>query len=225
MKQTITSILILALTFTACSTTEQGAVNGASFGAMFGSAIGGIIGGPRGHDIGTMVGMVAGGAAGATIGHQNEKQTYEKYQKRKAERTVTVNERKSPSTQSDVPVVEGNESPLTLRNLRFIGEDGNQAINRGETCQIVFELANLSEETVYDVVPYVSEMNGNDHLRISPTTRIESINHGDAIRYTATVKADNHLKEGTACFRIAVSTEAQEFVTLKEFSIATEKKP
>jgi len=115
-------------------------------------------------------------------------------------------------------------SVLTLRNLRFVGEDGNQAINRGETCKIIFELANSSGRTVTDVVPYVFESNGNDQLEISPTARIESIRNGDAVRYTAHVKASQKLKDGTAYFCIQVATDGGEFVTLRTFSVATAKK-
>lgn len=113
------------------------------------------------------------------------------------------------------------ECDLVLRNLRFVGEDGNQAINRGETCKIIFELANTSGHMVTDIVPYVFETNGNEHLELSPTTRIESIRNGDAARYTAHVKADKKLKSGTAYFCIQVSTEGGEFVTLRTFSVAT----
>ena len=113
------------------------------------------------------------------------------------------------------------QCPLTLRNLRFVGIDGKQSISRDETCQIVFELANSSGREVLDIVPYVFEANGNEHLQVSPTTRIESIRNGDAIRYTADVKADKKLKEGTANFYIQVSTDGGDFVTLETFSIPT----
>lgn len=225
MKKLTTACMALLIVLSSC-TTGQGAVSGASLGGMFGSALGGILGGPYGRDLGTMVGMVAGGATGATIGYQSEKRRYEQemgqYNQRASERQARAEARSREETRVTIPVeTEAPQSMLTMRNLRFIGEDGNQAINRNETCKIIFELANLSGQTVYNVVPEVTEINGNSHITISPTTRIESINNGDAIRYTAIVTADRKLKEGTAAFRIAVSTDGQEFITLKEFSIAT----
>ena len=86
-----------------------------------------------------------------------------------------------------------------------------------------FAVAAKADDTINNVVPYIHELNGNAHLIISPSTRIESIANGDAIRYTATIRADNKLKEGTAVFRIAVSTEEEEFVTLRDFSIGLGK--
>ena len=242
MKRILAAALAATLVMASCSTTESGAVNGASMGSVFGSALGGLLGGYRGHNIGTMVGMVAGGATGAVIGsrreanrredalerreqrrQQNEQTDYEYEQaspaKRTPERTADYGRDYNSATQS----TDASESPLALRNLRFVGQDGNETINRGEICTLVFELANASGRTIYDVVPYIHELAGNEHIEISPSTSIEAIANGDAIRYTATLKADSRLKAGTATFRIAVSTDGSEFIRLRDFSVATAK--
>lgn len=242
MKKFLIAAMSAALVFSSCNTTESGAINGASMGSVFGSALGGLLGGYRGHGIGTMVGMVAGGATGAVIGSQREaarrEQGLERREQRRMEREQQTMERNRPSTRRQKPARtsdygqgysmgmetdEAVKSPLTLQNLRFVGQDGNDAINRGEICTLVFELANASGQAVYDVVPYISELSGNEHITISPSTSIETIAHGDAIRYTATLKADTRLKAGTATFRIAVSTDGSEFVRLRDFSVTTSK--
>ena len=242
MKKFLIAAMSAALVFSSCNTTESGAINGASMGSVFGSALGGLLGGYRGHGIGTMVGMVAGGATGAVIGSQREaarrEEGLERREQRRMEREQQTMERNRPSTRRQKPARtsdygqgysmgmetdEAVKSPLTLQNLRFVGQDGNDAINRGEICTLVFELANASGQAVYDVVPYISELAGNEHITISPSTSIETIAHGDAIRYTATLKADTRLKAGTATFRIAVSTDGSEFVRLRDFSVATAK--
>lgn len=249
MKKSLIAAMSAALVFSSCNTTESGAINGASMGSVFGSALGGLLGGYRGHGIGTMVGMVAGGATGAVIGSQREaarreqglerrEQELERREQRRMEREQQTMERNRPSTRRQKPARtsdygqgysmgmetdEAVKSPLTLQNLRFVGQDGNDAINRGEICTLVFELANASGQAVYDVVPYISELSGNEHITISPSTSIETIAHGDAIRYTATLKADTRLKAGTATFRIAVSTDGSEFVRLRDFSVTTSK--
>ena len=242
MKKFLIAAMSAALVFSSCNTTESGAINGASMGSVFGSALGGLLGGYRGHGIGTMVGMVAGGATGAVIGSQREaarrEEGLERREQRRMEREQQTMERNRPSTRRQKPARtsdygqgysmgmetdEAVKSPLTLQNLRFVGQDGNDAINRGEICTLVFELANASGQAVYDVVPYISELSGNEHITISPSTSIETIAHGDAIRYTATLKADTRLKAGTATFRIAVSTDGSEFVRLRDFSVATAK--
>lgn len=242
MKKFLIAAMSAALVFSSCNTTESGAINGASMGSVFGSALGGLLGGYRGHGIGTMVGMVAGGATGAVIGSQREaarrEEGLERREQRRMEREQQTMERNRPSTRRQKPARtsdygqgysmgmetdEAVKSPLTLQNLRFVGQDGNEAINRGEICTLVFELANASGQAVYDVVPYISELSGNEHITISPSTSIETIAHGDAIRYTATLKADTRLKAGTATFRIAVSTDGSEFVRLRDFSVTTSK--
>ena len=249
MKKLFIAAMAAALVLTSCSTTESGAVNGASMGSVFGSALGGLLGGYRGHGIGTMVGMVAGGATGAIIGSRREaarreeglerrEENRERIEQRRMQREQQTTEGRQSSTRLQKPArtsdygqgyslgLETNDaaqSPLTLQNLRFVGQDGNDAINRGEICTLVFELANASGQTVYDIVPYISELAGNEHISISPSTSIETLAHGDAIRYTATLKADSRLKVGTATFRIAVSTDGSEFVRLRDFSVATAK--
>jgi len=243
MKKSIITFLSIALLLTACSSPESGAINGASFGSIFGGALGGLIGGPRGHNIGTMVGLITGGAGGAAVGAQNRaarreralqnaeaRQRYEEseYSQRPNRNRRNRRQQETESyenTEVNVgsdPIVE-SASPLQLRNLRFIGENGNQTIDPGETCQVVFELANASGQTVTNIVPYVHELNGNEHIAISPSTRIEAVPNGDAIRYTATIHADKKLKEGKAVFRIAVSTNESEFITLRDFSIGIGK--
>ncbi len=234
MRKSIIVVVAAVCLLTACSSTESGAVNGASLGSVFGGSVGGLLGGYRGHNIGTMVGLVAGGASGAAIGSQTEAKrreaTYEdrrQSSEQRAKRRVSdVRKQTDAGSSNRYSYDAGNEtqkSPLTLRNLRFVGQDGNDAINRGEICNIVFELANASGHAVSNVVPYVSELQGNEHITISPSTSVESIANGDALRYTATLRADSRLKAGTATFRIAVSTDGSEFIRLRDFSVPTAK--
>ncbi len=232
MRKILIAVVAAACLLTACSSTESGAVNGASLGSIFGGSLGGLLGGYRGHNIGTMVGMVAGGAGGAVIGSQREAKRREASYEDRLQRTEQRARRRSGiRKQTDAGSNgysydagdEDLQSPLTLRNLRFVGQDGNDAINRGEICTLVFELANASGHAVTNVVPYISEIQGNEHINISPSTSIESIPDGDALRYTATLRADSRLKAGTATFRIAVSTDGSEFVRLRDFSVPTAK--
>lgn len=248
MKKILIIVTTAACLFTACSSTESGAINGASLGSILGGSLGGLLGGYRGHNIGTMVGLVAGGAGGAAIGSQREaarrdaalgerrQRSEERASQRdvrsdrhhqRAERRMVVGQSRSGGTDG-YSVMNGSDevaerSPLTLHNLRFVGQDGNDAINRGEVCSLVFELANASGQTVCDIVPYIQELSGNEHIEISPSTTIEALPNGDAIRYTATLRADSRLKAGTATFRIAVSTDGSEFLVLRDFSVATAK--
>lgn len=226
LKNTLALLLAALLILSSCATTGQGAANGAFFGGVLGSAVGGLTGGHRGHFAGTIVGTLIGGAAGAAIGAHNERERIEQIEHRG---NSVYNQNSRRSTGRDNREYSTNRyenvasSPLTIRALRFVGQDGNNAINRGETCQIIFELCNTTGRTINDIIPDIYEVNGNSHLTISPATRIEGLRSGDAIRYTASVRADNRIKEGTAYFRIAVSTDGSEFITLRDFSIQMQK--
>lgn len=59
------SIVLSALTVTACTQTEKGTAIGAASGAIIGGAISNDVGGAA-------IGAVAGGALGALIGHASE---------------------------------------------------------------------------------------------------------------------------------------------------------
>ena len=217
--------LAALILISSCATTGQGAANGAYFGGVLGSAVGALTGGHRGHFAGTIVGTIIGGAAGAAVGAHNERQRVEHRgavaANQNARRPSGINNRNSEYSRDDYQ--EYASSPLTIRNLRFVGDDGNNVINRGENCKIIFELANNTGRVINDIIPDIFEVNGNSHLTISPATRIESLRSGDAIRYTANVRADKRMKEGTAYFRIMVSTEGSEFVPLRDFSIEMKK--
>jgi hypothetical protein len=223
-----------------CTTANQaaGTMTGATFGSIIGSSIGGIMGGPRGSDFGTLVGMIAGAAVGnaATAPQNVERRSeasgddnYADYRRsRYNDDSYTGNynaAREAESSSTSVPV--GNmqqvmpDTILSVQNLRFIDDNRNQAIDAGETAKVIFEIMNRTGKTVYDVVPYLSEASGNKHIAISPTTRIESIAPGFGVRYTATIKADEKLDDGTADFRIAISHSTCEFRQVRQFQIRT----
>lgn len=112
---------------------------------------------------------------------------------------------------------------LVIQNARFIDDNQDGRIQRGELCKIIFEVRNTGKETLYDVVPTVVETTGNRHLFISPNMHVEQIQPGKGIRYTAMVKADNSLKAGTARFCVSVVQGARNVSKVSEFNIPTVK--
>lgn len=225
-------ICICAACLSACSSPSQfsGMVAGASLGTVIGGSVGGIVGGYRGHQLGTVVGMIAGSAIGSAATaprgtHNGETDdTPDGYEPRTPQHNTTgetdewreEEEHRSAAATAD-------DAPLRLRNLRFVDATRNQRLNREETGEIIFELMNTTRRTLHNVVPYISELNGNPHIYLSPSTKIERIRPGEGVRYTVAVKTDKRLKEGTARFRIAVSCDGADFVTLREFELPTEK--
>ncbi len=226
-------ILVLAsvLAIESCtSTSYRGSARGMWTGAAIGGAIGGLMGGHRGHDFGTVIGVIAGAAAGAIAAEaaeDAERRRYDEYVRdydrssHRSNRSAHILDGKNYNHGS--AIVEKVYSPLTIRNLRFIDDGGNQIVNRGEDCKIIFELCNNTDETLYDVVPFVNEINGNSHVFLSPSTRIEVVKPGDVVRYTCSLRADKKLSAGKLDFRISVSYSDNDFVTLKEFSLQSAK--
>lgn len=112
---------------------------------------------------------------------------------------------------------------LEIRNARFVDDNQDGLISRGELSKIIFEVYNTGNQVVYDVQPTVVEMTGNKHLFISPSMHVEKIMPGKGIRYTALVKADNRLKDGNAKFCVSVVQGGQAISKVSEFNIPTRK--
>lgn len=112
---------------------------------------------------------------------------------------------------------------IEINNARFIDDNQDGCIERGEMCKVVFEVRNNSSQTLYDVQPMVVETSGNRHIYVSPSVHVERLEAGHAIRYTAMVKADSRLKEGTAMFSLSVVQGGKAISQVSEFTIPTKK--
>lgn len=110
---------------------------------------------------------------------------------------------------------------LDIVNARFVDDNEDRKLNRNETCKIIFEIVNHSNQTVYDVVPTVVETTRNKHIFISPSIHVEHIAPGKGVRYTAMVKADNRLKDGNARFCVSVIHGDKSISKVNEFNIPT----
>lgn len=114
---------------------------------------------------------------------------------------------------------------LSIRNARFLDASGDGVLVAGEECTISFEIMNISSSPVFNVTPLVYDLTGNKHIHISENLHIESIMPGKGIRYTAAIKGDRKLKEGTANIRVGVMVNDQELTAQsKELAIQTRKK-
>lgn len=115
-------------------------------------------------------------------------------------------------------------SSLEIMNARFVDSNEDNYLNRNETAKVIFEIRNNGAHTLYDVVPTVIETTGNKHIFISPSVHVESIAPGHVIRYTAMVKADNRLKNGTACFCVSVIQGGKTISKVNQFDIPTKSR-
>lgn len=131
-----------------------------------------------------------------------------------------------PSSSSVENIAEGiTYTPvIEIRNARFVDADGDNVISRGELCHVVFEVFNHGAQPIYDIQPMVVEANANRHLYISPGIHVERIAPGKGIRYTAVVKADNRLRDGSAKICVSVIEGNNHKISkVTEFNIPTRK--
>lgn len=112
---------------------------------------------------------------------------------------------------------------VEIRNARFVDDNQDGKLSRGEMGKIIFEVYNKGSWPIKDVVPTVIETTGNRHITVSPSVHVEKINPGKGVRYTAIVAADNRLKEGTAKFCASVIVDNREISKISEFNIPTGK--
>ena len=203
MKKAIAFIAAFSLFVSSCIS-YSAATTGSFGGALLGSAIGGIIGGPRGHDIGTVVGSLGGLAVGVGVDMARQRKMMEQQN----------------FVGKDQPVVY---TPISIRNLQLIDDNGDDSFNRGETCKLTFELRNNSTEKVGDIQLQLAELTKNKHLAFSAFPLIESMNPKQLLRITTYIKADNRLKDGTAEFAISASIEGEAPIDLIEFTVETRK--
>ena len=112
---------------------------------------------------------------------------------------------------------------IEIRNARIVDDNQDRAINRNEVCKVIFEIYNHGKEPIYDVQPTVVEASGNRHIYISPNMHVERIDPGRGIRYTAVMKADNRLKDGTARICVSVLQGNKAISKVCEFNVPTKK--
>lgn len=112
---------------------------------------------------------------------------------------------------------------LEIRNARFVDDDMDNTLSRGELCKIIFEVYNRGNVAMNNVVPVVEETNGNKHIYVSPSVHVERIAPGRGIRYTALVKADKSLKNGEANFRIYAVQDDRNISSYQLFTVKTRK--
>lgn len=128
--------------------------------------------------------------------------------------------------QSSVENLAGNlkYTPyIEIKNARFIDDNQDGKIERGEMCKVIFEVFNRGKQTLYDIVPTVIEANNNRHIIISPNMHVEQLQPNSGIRYTALVKADNKLKDGSAKLCVSVVQGGKSISKVTEFNVPTVK--
>lgn len=231
---------------------QLGTILGSAVGGISGGWRGSDIGAITGMAGGAMVGAAIGAAADQKA-EQKAMEREEAYRRRHMEREMPQYPPQGYGTQgtqgqagddrvdfgisgpqgSLTPMGPGNQregsfkiTPLVeLRNVHLMEADGDGVLRRGEQMKLVFELMNRADRTLYNVCPMVTDLTHNKHVFISPNMAIESIATGTGVRYTATIQADNRLKDGELEIHIGVMVESRELASVaQEIVIKTAKK-
>jgi hypothetical protein len=227
MKKIFLLSLCSVFLLNSCGTYTSDAVwAGGSLGSVLGSAIGGIAGGPRGSDIGTIVGMVGGADVGASVSQKKECESQERYDAYGHDVTTQPDSDNSgfdASNGGDDRLYELDSCSLEIRNARFIDANQNDVIDRNEVCKLVFEIYNIGNEPILDVMPMVVDLSNNPHIYISPSVYVEKISPGYGIRYTAIVKSDKRLRDGMLKLCASVTQGNKTISKTVEFHIPTHK--
>jgi predicted small secreted protein len=112
---------------------------------------------------------------------------------------------------------------VEIRNARFIDDNSDGKIQRGELSKVIFEVINHGSDTLSDVQPIVKETTGNKHIKISAGIHIETILPNNGIRYTALVFADKRLSVGNIKLSLSVIANGREQASSISFVIPTIK--
>ncbi len=121
-------------------------------------------------------------------------------------------------------VADYSYSPhVDVVNARFVDENHDNRISRGETCKVIFEIYNRGDAPVFNVRPVVVDATANKHIYISPSVYVERISPGRGVRYTAIVKADNRLKNGSVRICVSVLHGDATISKVHEFTVTTSK--
>ncbi len=237
-------ILILAVATGFYSCTSQGGIQGDPTSDMMGANIGGLVGGIVGDSVdgrhgpgatlfGSLIGTITGAAlASAATSDQGSSNTSsssrynegyyvdETYHYSTTEPETSSSRYNSSRYRGQSQQQQGTD--LTIKNIRFIDSNRNQKLDAEESAQIIFEVVNRGQYDVYNVTPFVTELNEIKHLYISPSASVECIPAGDGIRYTANIRTDKKLKSGEALFQIMVVEGNGGTVFSRTFAIPTQ---
>jgi hypothetical protein len=190
--------------------------------------------------------MAGGAVIGAAVGQAADQAEQRKYEDYKMSRQRTNSNRNNDYSYQDnsgydasnsgddrlygfgedfTPSNNVVEGGLEIRNPRLIDSSRDGVLVRGEEARMVFEIYNTSDKVIRSVQPAVAEVTGNKHIHISENILIEGIAPGRGVRYTASVKADNGLRDGEAVIRIGVLQANKEITSqTRNFTVTTRKK-
>ena len=222
------------------------AIGGITNGSR-GSDIGTIVGMAGGAAIGAVVGNAADQRKSTydydsdqTVGQEQSRSVQPQYQDSIIDESNSSDDRiydfeSSDYTTSNSTILPVSKGPLAagagisyqptveIRKARFLDDNMDGKIQRGELSKVIFEVINHTSDTLVDVQPQVFEATCNKHIKVSPSIHIEKILPGCGIRYTALILADHRLSSGRIHLILSVLANGKQQTFPTEFEIPTIK--
>lgn len=222
MKKATIGAVIIALLLGSCESREQlqGAYMGGVLGGIFGSAVGGLSDGPRGRDAGAAMGVLIGATVGAAAATNTAATATTSKSESVSDADVDAYNRHGTSKSTQMTqVLPVDIANLEIENLRFIDENDNHMLERDELAEIVFEVRNTADYTIYDVTPVVTTLDPK-HISVSSPAIIGHIEGGKAVRYKAKVLPNGKLDDGEVGFKIGFA-DGEDVYNRREFTLQT----
>lgn len=113
---------------------------------------------------------------------------------------------------------------IEIRNVNFTDTDGDGTLTGGEVGKVVFEIFNRGTSELRGIEPTVATDAGKRSIYISPGIMVESIAPGQGIRYTATVKADQRIKDGSVKLLVSASRQGKPLSYVTVVTVPTKRK-
>ncbi len=101
---------------------------------------------------------------------------------------------------------------IEIRNINITDQNGDGILGRKEVCRVSFEIMNRGRHTIHNITPDIVETSGNSHIFISQGITVESIGAGNGVRYTASVAADNKIKNGAIVLKLSAKNNGETLV-------------
>ena len=155
-------------------------LTGAYMGSNLGGAIGSVIGGVSNGPRGSFHGQAIGMIAGAVI-----------MAPKKEKESISV-------------------AYPTVTSIHYIDANGNEGIGVGEIAHIEMEIFNESDETMFDIIPYVYCNNRN--IIVSRPIVIKELAPKKGIRYTIAVSAQKKIKSNSVAFEVSFGQKKSAFI-------------
>lgn len=101
---------------------------------------------------------------------------------------------------------------IEIRNISITDQNGDGMLGRKEVCRVSFEIMNRGRHTIHNITPEIVETSDNSHIFISQGITVESIGAGNGVRYTASVAADNKIKNGAIVLKLSAKNNGETLV-------------